>query len=74
MFISKVKRDLIAQNQQPIIKVLIEKGMGAMKPNIKAKALESLLGLFEVSENFDEETIETLESMLKHKNVKVSAN
>ena len=45
-----------------------------MKPNIKAKALEALIGLFEVSENFVEETIDTLESMLKHKNVKVSAD
>jgi hypothetical protein len=52
--------------------MLIEKGMAAAKPNIKAKAIECLLSLFEVSENFDEETIDLLESQLKSKLPKVS--
>lgn len=41
------------------------------KPNIKAKSLESFLLLFEASENFDD-SVETLQGLLAHKNVKVS--
>lgn len=40
------------------------------KPGIKAKSLESLLLLFEVTQNF-EDSQETLLALLKHKNVKV---
>ena len=48
--------------------------MAAAKPNIKVKALEALLLLFEVSENFDSDTMDTLEALIKNKNVKVSEN
>ena len=46
--------------------------MGAVKPTIKAKSVEALLTLFEVSENFNEETLDTLEGLVKNKNIKVS--
>lgn len=38
---------------------------------IKTKAKENLLVLFEVSELFDLDTMDALEAMLKHKNLKV---
>ena len=46
--------------------------MSASKPTIKTKSLEGLLMLFEVSENFEDESIDTIEGLLKNKNVKVS--
>jgi len=45
--------------------------MSASKPTIKTKSLEGLLMLFEVSENFEDESIDTIEGLLKNKNVKI---
>ena len=41
------------------------------KPNIKAKALEVFLLMFEVTEVFND-SIDTMKTLLAHKNVKVS--
>ena len=43
-----------------------------MKPNLKSKALECALLMFEVSENFEQETLNALEELCKHKNAKVT--
>ena len=50
--------------------MLTEKCLGHAKPNIKSKSLECLLLIFEVGENF-EESVETFNSLLTHKNIKV---
>jgi CO dehydrogenase/acetyl-CoA synthase epsilon subunit len=44
--------------------------LGHVKPVIKKKAEDCLLLIFEVGENFDE-SIDTLNALLKHKNIKV---
>lgn len=54
------------------MKPLVEKGLGAAKPNVKAKSLECTLLIFEVSEQFDEETMEALEALCNSKTLKVS--
>jgi hypothetical protein len=54
------------------LKPLVDKGLGAAKPNIKAKALECALLIFEVSEQFDEETLDVLEKLCKSDKLKVS--
>lgn len=52
----------------------MDKGLGAAKPNIKAKSLECGLLIFEVSEQFDEETMDVLEKLCKSDKLKVSEN
>lgn len=60
--------------QNGIIQIIIEKMLLThAKPGIKAKSLESLLLLFEVTQNFDDSE-DTLQTLLKHKNVKVLSN
>ena len=51
--------------------MLVEKCVGHAKPVIKNKALEILSLIFEVSESFDD-SVDTLNTLLKHKNIKVS--
>lgn len=59
-------------SQNGIITILCEKMLFThAKPGIKAKSLECYLLLFEASEVFDE-SLETMQGLLKHKNVKVS--
>jgi len=70
-FVDKCHKSILAENQNPIISMLIEKCLGHAKPVIKQKATECLLLIFEVSENF-EDSVETLQAMASHKNVKVS--
>ena len=53
-----------------IIQIVVEKCMGHAKPLIKNKAGECLLLLFEVSEEFSEST-DTINGLLKNKNVKI---
>jgi len=58
--------------QNGIIQIIIEKMLLThAKPGIKAKSLECLLLLFEVTQAFDDST-DALQTLLKHKNVKVS--
>jgi len=70
-FVDKIHKSLLVESQNDIINMLVEKCLGHAKPIIKQKATECLLLIFEVSENFDE-SIDTLNALLKHKNVKVS--
>jgi hypothetical protein len=46
----------VSQLQIGVIKVLVEKCLSHTKPTIKAKALESVLSIFEIAENFDLDT------------------
>ena len=52
--------------------MLVEKCIGHAKVPVKQKAIECFLLIFEVSENFDQ-SIECLNGLLSHKNVKVIA-
>lgn len=69
-FINRADPRLVASSQNDIIKILIEKCVGHMKPTIKTKSLECFNLLFEVSESFDE-AIEPLQECVSSKNVKV---
>jgi hypothetical protein len=53
-----------------MILMLVEKCIGHAKPNIKAKAQECLLLIFEVGEDFTESE-DTFNELLTHKNIKV---
>jgi len=69
-FLDKIHPSILVPEQNSLILMLTEKCLGHAKPNIKSKALECFMLIFEVGENFDE-SIETLDSLLKHKNIKV---
>ena len=71
-FLKKIQAKVLLDSQNGIITILCEKMLFThAKPGIKAKSLECYLLLFEASENFDD-SIETMQGLLKHKNVKVS--
>ena len=69
-FLDKIHPSILVPNQNEIISMLTEKCLGHAKPVIKKKAEDCLLLIFEVGENFDE-SIETLNALIKHKNIKV---
>jgi hypothetical protein len=72
-FLNKIQAKVLLDAQNGIIQIIIEKMLLThAKPGIKAKSLESLLLLFEVTQSFDDSE-ETLQTLLKHKNVKVSS-
>jgi len=71
-FLEKAKADLVSQNQIQIIKVITEKCLGHTKPAIKTKSLDCILLIFEISENFDLDTQDSIEELCKSKNAKVS--
>ena len=71
-FADHCEPSLLAQNQASYLKPLIEKGLGAAKPDLKAKSLECVLTIFEVSETFDEDTIDAIEKFCKSDKLKVS--
>jgi vesicle coat complex subunit len=68
--LDKIHPTILVPNQNDIINMLVEKCFGHAKPVIKKKAEDCLLLIFEVGENFDE-SIDTLNALLKHKNIKV---
>lgn len=70
IFLDKIHPSILVPNQNDIINMLTEKCFGHAKPVIKKKAEDCLLLIFEVGENFDE-SIETLNALIKHKNIKV---
>lgn len=71
-FLNKVQAKVLLDSQNGIIQIIIEKMLLThARPGIKAKSLECLLLLFEVTQNF-EDSSETLLTLLAHKNVKVS--
>ena len=73
-FLNKIQAKVLLDAQNRIIQIIIEKMLLThAKPGIKAKSLESLLLLFEVTQNFDDSE-DTLQTLLKHKNVKVLSN
>ena len=71
-FADRCQPALLGQFQKDYLKPLVDKGLGAAKPNIKAKALECGLLIFEVSEQFDEDTLDVLEKLCKSDKLKVS--
>lgn len=72
MFIDKCEPDLLGQVQNSVYQPMFDKCMGAAKPTIKTKALECMLLLFEVSENFGDETMDAFITHLKSPKPKVS--
>ena len=71
-FLKKVPAKVLMDSQNGIIQIMTEKMLFThAKPGIKAKSKECLLLLFECTENFND-SVETLQGLLKHKNVKVS--
>jgi hypothetical protein len=63
VFIDKAESKLVAVCQNEIIKILIEKCVGHMKPTIKTKSLECFAFIFEVTEQFDESMETVIESL-----------
>lgn len=72
VFADRAFPGLLGTHQKDYLKPLIEKGLGAAKPNVKAKSLECALLIFEVSEQFDDETMDVLEALCLSKTLKVS--
>lgn len=73
-FLKKVQAKTLLDSQNGIITVIIEKMLLThVKAGVKAKAMECFLLLFECTANFDD-IIDTMSTLLKHKNVKVSAS
>ena len=70
-FLDKIHPSLLEESQNSILSHLVEKCLGHAKPVIKDKATECMLLMFEVSEKFDS-SVETLQELCKHKNIKVS--
>ena len=50
----------------------MDKCLGAAKANLKNKAMDCMLLLFEVSENFTPETLDPFQDLVKSKKPKVS--
>jgi len=57
--LDKIHKSILGENQNDILKMLVEKGLGHAKPIIKSKSTECMLLMFEVSENI-EDSVETL--------------
>lgn len=70
-FIDKASKDLVSQSQNAVLKVMIEKCLVHAKPMIKQKSLDCVLTMFEVSENFGQDTMEVIEEMCKSKKLPV---
>ena len=61
-------------NVNGVITIMIEKMLLThVKAGVKTKSMECFLLMFECTGNFDD-SIDTLNTLLKHKNVKVSDN
>ena len=71
-FINKCDPGILSSMQVSVFKPMIEKCLGQAKANLKSKSLECMLLLFEVSENFEEETMDTLLTFCKSNKQKVS--
>ena len=54
-----------------MLRVLIEKCLVHAKPLIKQKAFECVLTMFEISESFQDDSIQVLEEMLQSKKLPV---
>jgi len=66
LFIDKADPKTVSTFMSDIIKNLIEKCIGHMKPSVRAKGLDSFNMLFEVTESF-EESEETIIEGMKNK-------
>ena len=66
-FISMCEPDFLSQIQVSILKPLIEKCLGHTNEGIRNKSLNYTLLFFNISENFEEETMKTISSYLGSK-------
>lgn len=57
-YIDKCDPAILKTFQDKIYGPVIDKCLGAAKPNLRAKAMECMLLFFEVSENFEDETLD----------------
>lgn len=64
-WLNKASQELVSDFQYGLLKALTEKCISHTKANIKSQALENSKLIFEVSENFDEETLDGLEEICK---------
>lgn len=71
-YLDKASPSLVSQHQNDLLKVIIEKCMSHSKPEIKTKALKSVKLMFEVSENFEAETLDIIEDQCKSLKLPVS--
>ena len=71
-YIDKCDPPILANIQDKIYMPMLDKCMGAAKPTIKAKSLDSMLLLFEVSENFGEDTLDAFQAILKSNKPKIA--
>jgi len=61
-YIDKCAPALLGSMQNSVYVSVIDKCLGAAKPNLKIKSMECMLLLFEVSENFTDETLDVLQA------------
>ena len=71
-FIRKCEPGLLSSIQVSLFKPMIEKQLGHAKASLKAKSLDCMLLFFEFSENFEEDTMDTLLNFCKSTKQKVS--
>ena len=71
-YIDKCSPAILSSIQDKIYMPVIDKCMGAAKATIKTKSLECMLLLFEVSENFSEDTLDAFQAILKSTKPKIA--
>ena len=62
VYIDKCDMHFLSSIQNSIYAQMIDKCLGAAKPSLKTKSMECMMLLFEVSENFGEETMDALQA------------
>ena len=71
-FINKTTKGLVSADQSAVLMTLIEKCLVHAKPIIKQKSLDIALQMFEISENFEQGSLDAIEEMCKSKKLPVS--
>ena len=71
-FITKCDPGILSSMQVSVVKPMIEKCLGQSKASLKAKSLECMMLIFEVSENFEDETTDVIVELMKKPKPKVS--
>ena len=71
-FITKCDPGFLSSMQASVVKPMIEKCLGQTKASLKAKSLECMMLIFEVSENFEDETTDVIVELMKKPKPKVS--
>ena len=71
-YIDKCAPQILTAMQDKIYAPMMDKCLGAVKANLKSKAMDCMLLFFEVSENFSPETLDAFQAQVKSNKPKVS--